>query len=70
MITNFQTVQDTLYVLATVVGIAVVFAVAIIGAAAATQRSKARNSRTAAHATATIAQHPVQTDDARELVLR
>jgi hypothetical protein len=70
MITNFQTVQDTLYALATVIGLAVVFAVALIGAAAATQRSRARNSRTGTPVTATIAQHPVQTDDARELVLR
>jgi hypothetical protein len=70
MIINFQVVQDTLYALATVIGIAVVFAVAIIGAGAATERSRARNSRTAKPATATIAQHPVQTDDARELVLR
>jgi hypothetical protein len=70
MITNFQMVQDTLYALATAVGIAVVFAVALIGAGAATQRSKARNSQTVAPVTATIAQHPVQTDDARELVLR
>jgi hypothetical protein len=68
MITNFQTVQDTLYALATVIGIAVVFALALIGAAAATKRSKARNRRTGTPAT--IAQHPVQTDDARELVLR
>jgi hypothetical protein len=68
MISNFQTVQDTLYALATVIGIAVVFALAIIGASAATQRSRARNSRTGTPAT--IAQHPVQTDDPRELVLR
>jgi len=70
MIINFQTVQDTLYALATVIGIAVVFAAALIGAAAATQRSRARNHRTGASTTVTIAQHPVQTDDARELVLR
>lgn len=70
MITNFQMLQDTLYGLAVVIGLAVVFAVAIIGAGAATQRSRARNGRTATPATATIAQHPVQTDDARELVLR
>ncbi len=68
MASNFTLVQDTLYALATVVGIALVFAVALIAAGAATERSKARNGRT--HATPTIAQHPVQTDDARELVLR
>jgi hypothetical protein len=47
-----------------------VFAAALIGAGAATQRSRARNHRTGTPATVTIAQHPVQTDDARELVLR
>jgi hypothetical protein len=69
MSTNFQTVQDSLYALATVIGIAVVFALAIIGAAAATRRSR-HNHRTGTPATVTFAQHPVQTDDARELVLR
>ncbi len=66
---NFQMVQDTLYALAAVVGIAIVFAAAIIGAAAATRRSR-RHSATGTHAAPTIAQHPVQTDDVRELVLR
>lgn len=70
MITNFQTVQDSLYALAAVIGIAIVFAGALIGAAAATQRSRAHAHRTGTAATVTIAQHPVQTDDARELVLR
>lgn len=67
---NFQNVQDVLWALVTVIGIAVVFAGALIGAAAATQRSKARNSGTGAPRIETIAQQPVQTDNARELVLR
>ncbi len=67
---SFLDVQDTLYALVTVIGIAVVFAAALIGAAAATQRSKARNSKHGTPVTETIAQHPVQTDRARELVLR
>jgi hypothetical protein len=70
MSTNFQTVTDSLYALATIIGITVVFALAIIGAAAATRRSQARNSHAGTPATATMAQHPVQTDDTRELVLR
>jgi len=70
MISNFQTVQDALYALITVVGIAVVFSLAIIGAAALTERSKARNARARHTVAPTIAQQPTQTDDIRELVLR
>jgi hypothetical protein len=72
MITNFQTVQDTLIALVTVVGIAVIFAIAIVGASALVQRDKARHARTGTPVpvAAGIAQHATQTDDARELVLR
>jgi hypothetical protein len=67
---HFQTVQDSLYALATVVGIAVIFTLGIIAASGLTKRDRARNARRAQLAPVTIAQHPVQTDDARELVLR
>jgi hypothetical protein len=67
---DFQTLQDSLYALATVVGIAVVFALAIIGAAGLSRRDQGRNGRRGTPATATIAQQPTQTDDMRELVLR
>jgi hypothetical protein len=69
MISNFQTVQDALYALATVVGLAVVFSLALIGAAGASRRSR-RHARVGTPATATIAQQPAETEDARELVLR
>jgi hypothetical protein len=76
---NFQTIQDSLFALLTVVGIAVVFAVAIIGASGLVQRDKARNRKAAAATTpATLAPvtvtasdvtfHPTQTDSVRELV--
>jgi len=69
MISNFQTVQDALYALGAVVGLAIVFSLALIGAAGASRRSR-RHARVATPATATIAQQPTQTDDARQLVLR
>lgn len=67
---NFQDLQDTLFALATVVGIAVVFALAIVAAAGLTRRDRARNAHLGTPATAVIAQQPTQTDDARQLVLR
>jgi hypothetical protein len=71
MITNFQTVQDTLIALGTMIGVVVVFAMAIVAAAALTQRDKARNARSARPVTASpvLAQYPTQSDD-RELALR
>jgi sensor histidine kinase regulating citrate/malate metabolism len=75
---NFQTIQDSLFALLTVVGIAVLFAVAIIGASGLVQRDKARNRKAAATTAATLAPvtvtasdvtfHPTQTDRVRELV--
>jgi hypothetical protein len=70
MISNFQTVQDTLYALATVVGIAVLFALGIVAAAGLTRRDQARHAANGTPATVKIAQQPTQTDDARQLVLR
>jgi hypothetical protein len=69
MASNFQTVQDALYALAAVIGLAIVFSLALIGAAGASRRSH-RHARVGTPATATIAQQPTQTDDARQLVLR
>jgi hypothetical protein len=80
MIINFQTVQDTLIVLGTLIGVVVVFAMAIVAASALVQRDKARNARlrnARPHNTRpgrpvatspVLAQHPTQSD--RELVLR
>jgi hypothetical protein len=69
MITNFQTVQDALIALGTVVGIAIVFAIAIVAAGGLTNRDKKRHARAGTPAVA-LAQHPVEADSARELVLR
>jgi hypothetical protein len=66
---SFQTLNDTIIALITTVGIAVAFSLAFVAAGALAQRSRA-HSRTTGHAVAPPAQHPVQTDDARELVLR
>jgi amino acid transporter len=77
---NLQTVQDSIYALITVAAIAVVFALAIVGASGLVQRDKARN-RKAAAATVTPAtitasdittsaafHHPTEIDRVRELV--
>lgn len=71
---NFQTIQDSLFALVTVVGIAVLFAVAIIGASGLVQRDKARNRKAAATlapvtvTASDVTFHPTQTDRVRELV--
>jgi hypothetical protein len=75
---NFPALQDSLFALLTVVGIAVLFAIAMIGASGLVQRDKARNRKAAGASTATLAPvtitasdvtyHPTQTDRVRELV--
>jgi hypothetical protein len=78
---NLQTVQDSIYALITVAAIAVVFAIAIVGASGLVQRDKARNRKAAAAATVTPAtitasdittsaafHHPTEIDRVRELV--
>jgi hypothetical protein len=65
---NFQTLHDAIIALITTAGIAVALSLAIIAAGALVQRGKARTLRVA-HVIAGPAQQPVQTDDARELVL-
>lgn len=76
MISNFQTAQDTLIALGTLIGIVVVFAMAIVAASALVQRDKARNRRLRnarpgrpVASSPVLAQYPTQSDD-RELVLR
>jgi hypothetical protein len=69
MITSFQTVQDSLIALGIAVGLAIVFAIGIVVAAALSERDKARNARNATPAPV-MAQHLTETDDVRELVLR
>jgi hypothetical protein len=66
---SFQTLNDTIIALITTVGIAVAFSLAIVAAGALARRGRA-HSRPTGDAVAAPTQHPVQTDDARELVLR
>lgn len=66
---SFQTLNDTVIALITTVGIAVVLSLAFLAAGAFAQRRRT-HVRPAVRPVAVPAQHPTQTDDARELVLR
>jgi len=65
---NFQTLQDALVALITVVGIAVVLSGALIAAGAIGQRGKNHGAHLGELAPIPV-QHPTASDD-RELVLR
>ena len=69
MTINIQTVQDAIVAVLVTVGIAVALSVAVAAAGAFYERRKTQ-ARKAVGAHAAPAQHPTQTDDARELVLR
>jgi hypothetical protein len=64
-----QSVNDAIIALVTTVGIAVALSLAIVAAGASFERSR-KQTRKAARSGHVPAQHPVQSDDARELVLR
>ena len=68
MTITMQSFQDALIAVFVTIGIAAALAVAFMTVGAFVERGKTRASR-AIHAVAP-AQHPTQTDDARELVLR
>jgi hypothetical protein len=68
MTISMQSLQDALIAVFVTIGVAVALSVAFAAAGAFAERGKRRASR-AIHALAP-AQHPTQTDDARELVLR
>ena len=68
MTISLQNLQDVLTALLVTIGVAAALSVAFMAAGAFAERGKTRASR-AIHAVAP-AQHPIQTDDARELVLR
>ena len=68
MTISMQNLQDVLIALLVTIGVAAALSVAFMAAGAFVERGKTRASR-AIHAVAP-AQHPTQTDDARELVLR
>ena len=66
---SIQTLNDTIIALIATVGIAVALSMAFLAAGAFAQRGRA-HARAARRAVAAAAQHPTQTDDVRELVLR
>jgi hypothetical protein len=71
MTITMPALHDTLVAIITTVGIAVAVSLAFIAIAAFVERGKNRASKlTRSHSVAAPAQHPTQTDDTRELVLR
>lgn len=66
---SIQTLNDTLIALITTVGIAVALSLVLLAAGAVARRGRT-HARPAVRAAAAPAQHPTQTDDTRELVLR
>ena len=68
MTISMQSLHDALIAVFVTVGVAVALSIAFIAVGAFVERGKARASH-AIHRGAP-AQHPTQTDDARELVLR
>jgi len=72
MVINFQTVQETLIALATIVGIVVVFVTAAVLSAAAVRRDKARHlpPHIPAHVTSAPPQQPTLTDRVLEHAAR
>jgi hypothetical protein len=72
MMINFSALTDTLYALATLTGLAILVAIGIVGAAAVTERGKARHAGQAGPAagTAASAPHPTQFDRSRQFASR
>jgi hypothetical protein len=75
MSSTFPGVTDAIIAISTVAGIAILFALAMLAAAALVRRDKARNAKTAVAvaptaATPSFAQHPTETDRVLELVGR
>jgi hypothetical protein len=68
---SMQTLHDAIVAIIASVGIAVAVSITFVAIGAYVERGKAR-ARRLTHAGAVIvpAQHPTQTDDARQLVLR
>jgi hypothetical protein len=71
MTISMQTLNDAIVAILTTVGVAVAVSIAFVAVGAFVERGKTQ-ARKAAHirAAAVPAQHPTQTDNARELVLR
>ena len=71
MTITMPALHDALVAIITTVGIAVAVSLAIVAIGAFVERGKARAGMLArAHSVTAPGQHPTQTDDARELVLR
>jgi hypothetical protein len=68
MTISMQTLQDALIALFVTIGVAAAFSIAFAAVGAFAERGKTRASRV--RYAAVPAQHPTQTDDVRELVLR
>ena len=69
MIINMQTLNDVIVALITTVGIAVALSLAFVAAGTFFERSR-KQANPAVRAARALAQHPTQTDNAPELVLR
>jgi hypothetical protein len=71
MTITMPALHDTLVAIIATVGIAVAVSLAFIAIGAFVERGKTRAGRlTRSHSTVAPAQHPTQTDNTRELVLR
>ncbi len=70
MTINMQTLHDAIVALVVTVGIAVALSIAFVAVGAFVERGKAQARKAAHRHVAAPAQHPTQTDNARELVLR
>jgi hypothetical protein len=71
MTINMPALHDAIVAILTTVGIAVAVSIAFVAIGAFVERGKARTGKLArSHSVVAPAQHPTQTDDARELVLR
>ncbi len=71
MTIDIQTLHDAIVAVVATVGIAVAISIVFVAVGAFVERGKAQARKAAhAHTVAAPAQHPTQTDNARELVLR
>jgi hypothetical protein len=66
---TMQSLNDTIIAFVVTVGIAVALSLALVAAGASFERSRKKARQSARKGYAPV-QHPTQTDDARELVLR
>ncbi len=69
MSVSMQTLHDALVAILTTVGIALAITIALVAAGAVFERDRARKAEVR-RSSPVPAQHPMQTDDARDLVLR